>query len=190
MAGETVVTVVGNLTADPELRYTQNGLPVANFTIASTPRTFDRQKNEWVDGDALFLRASLWRDFAENVAASLTKGTRVIATGRLKQRSYDDKEGNKRTVVELEIDEIGPSLRYAHAAVQRVQRDGMTRQQPSAYQQEQEEVWATPQDAAAAGVPTGQPAQRQPTFDEPWAAPGSASDAWSTPGSYGEDTPF
>ena len=122
MAGETVITVVGNLTADPELRYTQNGLAVANFTIASTPRTFDRQANEWKDGEALFLRASVWREFAEHVAGSLTKGSRVIAQGRLKQRSYETKEGEKRTSMELEIDEIGPSLRYATAKVTRASR--------------------------------------------------------------------
>lgn len=121
MAGETIITVVGNLTADPELRYTQSGLAVANFTIASTPRTFDRQANEWKDGEALFLRASCWREFAEHVAGSLTKGTRVIASGRLKQRSYETKEGEKRTSIELEIDEIGPSLRYATASVTRAQ---------------------------------------------------------------------
>lgn len=119
MAGETIITVVGNITADPELRYTQNGLPVANFTIASTPRTFDRQANEWKDGDALFLRASVWRDYAEHVAGSLTKGARVVATGRLTQRTYQDREGQNRTAIELEIDEIGPSLRYATAQVTR-----------------------------------------------------------------------
>ena len=113
MAGETIITVVGNLTADPELRYTQGGLAVANFTIASTPRTFDRQSNEWKDGEALFLRASCWRDFAEHVAGSLTKGSRVIATGRLKQRSYDDRDGNKRTSIEIDVDECSPSLRWA-----------------------------------------------------------------------------
>ncbi len=167
MAGETVITVVGNLTADPELRYTQNGLPVANFTIASTPRTFDRQANEWKDGEALFLRASVWREFAEHVAGSLTKGARVIATGRLKQRSYQDREGNNRTSIELEVDEIGPSLRYATAQVTR---------------------------AASSGGGGGQPRQQQAAVaDEPWSTPGSASgggDAWSTPGSYGDDTPF
>jgi len=119
MAGETVITVVGNLTSDPELRYTQNGLAVANFTIASTPRTFDRASNEWKDGEALFLRASVWREFGEHVASSLTKGSRVIAQGRLKQRSYETKEGEKRTSMELEIDEIGPSLRYATAQITR-----------------------------------------------------------------------
>jgi len=179
------------LTADPEIRYTQNGLPVANFTIASTPRHFDRQSNEWKDDEALFLRASVWRDFAENVATSLTKGMRVIATGRLKQRSYEDREGNKRTAIELEIDEIGPSLRYAQAVVQKIQRDGMTRQQPSAHQQAQDEAWATP------------PAEQ---YQEPWATPGSSQaaqqqpldgvglsgsqDAWATPNDYGDDTPF
>ena len=172
MAGETVITVVGNLTADPELRYTQNGLPVANFTIASTPRTFDRQANEWKDGEALFLRASCWRDFAEHVAGSLTKGSRVIATGRLKQRSYDDRDGNKRTAIELEVDEIGPSLRYATAQVTRTSGGSGG--------------------GAGGGRPQGAVA------DEPWAASGSAGaaggaadDVWSTPGAnYNDETPF
>ncbi|WP_230670965.1 single-stranded DNA-binding protein [Rathayibacter sp. Leaf248] len=124
MAGETIITVIGNITSDPELRYTQNGKAVANLTIASTPRTFDRQSNDWVDGDPLFLRASVWNEFAEHVAASLTKGARVIATGKLKQRSYETKEGEKRTSIELEIDEIGPSLRYATAQVTRAAGDG------------------------------------------------------------------
>jgi len=119
MAGETVITVVGNLTSDPELRYTQTGLAVANFTIASTPREFDRTSNEWKDGESLFLRASVWREFAEHVAGSLMKGTRVVATGRLKQRAYETKEGEKRTSIELEIDEIGPSLKHATAQVTR-----------------------------------------------------------------------
>ncbi|REC98061.1 single-strand binding protein [Microbacterium sp. AG157] len=174
MAGETVITVVGNLTADPELRYTQNGLPVANFTIASTPRTFDRQANEWKDGEALFLRASVWREFAEHVAGSLTKGSRVIATGRLKQRSYQDREGNNRTSIELEVDEIGPSLHYATAQVTRAAGGGN------------------------GGGGGGQRAQVQQSNDEPWSTPGSnngggnnsGADAWSTPGSYGDDTPF
>ncbi|KRA25191.1 single-stranded DNA-binding protein [Microbacterium sp. Root61] len=169
MAGETIITVVGNLTADPELRYTQGGLPVANFTIASTPRNFDRQANEWKDGEALFLRASVWREFAEHVAGSLTKGSRVVATGRLKQRSYETKEGEKRTSIELEVDEIGPSLRYATAQVTR---------------------------AASSGGGGGQP--RGQVADEPWSTPGSAApaaaaggaDAWSAPGAYGDDTPF
>ena len=124
MAGETVITVVGNLTADPELRFTPNGAAVANFTIASTPRTFDRQTNEWKDGETLFLRASIWREAAENVAETLIKGTRVVAQGRLKARTYDDREGNKRTSYELDVDEIGPSLKYATAKVTRSQRGG------------------------------------------------------------------
>jgi len=122
MAGETVITVVGNLTADPELRFTPSGAAVANFTVASTPRTFDRQTNEWKDGDALFLRCSVWRQAAENVAESLTRGTRVVVSGRLKQRSFETKEGEKRTVVELDVDEIGPSLRYATAKVNKTSR--------------------------------------------------------------------
>ncbi len=124
MAGETLITVVGNLTADPELRFTPSGAAVANFTVASTPRTFDRNSNEWKDGEALFLRCNIWREAAENVAESLTKGTRVIVQGRLKQRSYDDREGQRRTVVELEVDEIGPSLRYATAKPNRTPRSG------------------------------------------------------------------
>jgi single-strand DNA-binding protein len=142
MAGETVITVVGNLTADPELRYTQNGLPVANFTIASTPRNFDRAANEWKDGEALFLRASVWREFAEHVAGSLTKGMRVMAQGRLRQRSYQDREGNQRTAIELEVDEIGPSLRYATAQVTRAA--SKTDAQRTAAQPAAEEQWATP----------------------------------------------
>lgn len=124
MANETVITVIGNLTADPELRFTPSGSAVANFTIASTPRTFDKQSNGWKDGEALFLRSAVWREAAENVAESLTKGTRVIAQGRLKSRSYDTKEGERRTVMELEIDEIGPSLAFASAKVTRTQRSG------------------------------------------------------------------
>jgi single-strand DNA-binding protein len=154
MAGETVITVVGNLTADPELRYTQNGLPVANFTIASTPRNFDRAANEWKDGDALFLRASVWREFAEHVAGSLTKGMRVVAQGRLTQRPYQDREGNQRTAIELEVDEIGPSLRYATAQVTR----------------------------AISGNTPARPAQSAPATTQ--------ADAWTTPGGFGDDTPF
>jgi single-strand DNA-binding protein len=167
MAGETVITVVGNLTSDPELRYTQNGLAVANFTIASTPRTFDRQANEWKDGEALFLRASVWREFAEHVAGSLTKGSRVIAQGRLKQRSYETKEGEKRTSMELEIDEIGPSLRYATASITRAQSS-----------------------RGPGGSPGG-------VTEEPWAASApsdssssSGADVWNTPGNFNDETPF
>jgi single-strand DNA-binding protein len=124
MAGETTITVIGNLTADPELRFTSSGAAVASFTVASTPRTFDRQSGEWKDGEALFMRCSIWRQAAENVAESLTRGARVIVSGRLKQRSFETREGEKRTVVELEVDEIGPSLRYATAKVNKVSRGG------------------------------------------------------------------
>jgi single-strand DNA-binding protein len=124
MAGETVITVIGNLTDDPELRFTPSGAAVANFTVASTPRTLDRQTNEWKDGDALFLRCSIWRQAAENVAESLTRGMRVIVSGRLRQRSYETKEGEKRTVVELDVEEIGPSLKYATAKVTKANRPG------------------------------------------------------------------
>src|SRR4051812_28548122 len=168
MAGETIITVVGNLTADPELRYTQGGLAVANFTIASTPRTFDRAANDWKDGEALFLRASCWREFAEHVAGSLTKGARVVATGRLKQRSYETKEGEKRTAIELEVDEIGPSLRYATAQVTRA--------------------------AGGAGAGGGGGRSQGAVADEPWAASAPAAaagdDVWNTPGSYNDETPF
>jgi len=122
MAGETTITVVGNLTADPELRFTQSGAAVASFTVASTPRTFDRQSGEWKDGEALFLRCNVWRQVAENVAESLTRGSRVLVSGRLRQRTFETKENEKRTVVELEVDEIGPSLRYATAKVNKVSR--------------------------------------------------------------------
>ncbi|ANN14259.1 MULTISPECIES: single-stranded DNA-binding protein [Amycolatopsis] len=122
MAGDTVITVIGNLTSDPELRFTPSGAAVANFTVASTPRTLDRQSGEWKDGEALFLRCNIWRQAAENVAESLTRGARVVVQGRLKQRSFETKEGEKRTVVELEVDEIGPSLRYATAKVNKVSR--------------------------------------------------------------------
>ncbi len=124
MAGDTIITVVGNLTADPELRFTPSGAAVANFTVASTPRMFDRQTNEWKDGEALFLRCNIWREAAENVAESLTRGSRVIVSGRLKQRSFETREGEKRTVVEVEVDEIGPSLRYATAKVNKASRSG------------------------------------------------------------------
>ena len=176
MAGETVITVVGNLTADPELRYTQNGLAVANFTIASTPRNFDRASNEFKDGETLFLRASVWREFAEHVAGSLTKGTRVIATGRLKQRDYQTKEGEKRTSIELEVDEVGPSLRYATAQITRAasSREG---------------------GGAGGGGNRGNfgGGGNAPVTEEPWAASAPdapAGDVWNTPGSYSDETPF
>ena len=169
MAGETTITVIGNLVGDPELRFTPSGSAVANFTIASTPRTFDRQSNEWKDAETLFLRCSIWREAAENVAESLTKGMRVIVSGRLKSRSYEDKKsGEKRTVIELEVDEIGPSLRYANAKVNRTQRSGGNGQgsggnwggnQPAA----QEDPWATP-GASNAGGGWGSGPDSEPAF--------------------------
>jgi single-strand DNA-binding protein len=124
MAGETKLTVVGNLTADPELRYTPAGAAVANFTVASTPRHYDKAKNEWVDGDALFLRCSIWRQAAENVAETLTRGARVMVTGTLRSRSFETKEGEKRTVMELAADEVGASLQFATAKINKVTRSG------------------------------------------------------------------
>lgn len=124
MAGETIITVVGNITADPELRFTANGAAVANFTVASTPRTFDRQAGEFKDGETLFLRCSAWREMAENVAETLTRGTRVIVQGRLRSRTFETKEGERRTVFELDVDEVGPSLRFATASVTRNERGG------------------------------------------------------------------
>jgi len=196
MAGETIITVVGNLTSDPELRYTQNGLAVANFTIASTPRTFDRQANDWKDGEALFLRASVWREFAENVAGTLTKGSRVVATGRLKQRSYETKEGEKRTSIELEIDEIGPSLRYATAQVTRAAGGGGGRGQVGGGGQ-------GGQGASQGGFGGGNGGNQGGSggngggnrgggqAEEPWAPSAPAGgDVWSTPGSYNDETPF
>ncbi|WP_457948271.1 single-stranded DNA-binding protein [Pseudarthrobacter sp. alpha12b] len=157
MAGETTITIIGNLVQDPELRFTPSGAAVANFTIASTPRTFDRQSNEWKDGEALFLRAAVWKEPAENVAESLTKGMRVIAQGRLKSRSYETKEGEKRTVIEFEVDEIGPSLRYANAKVNRTQRSGNGGGNYQASSgnwggnQQQEDQWANNSTATAGG---------------------------------------
>ncbi|MGW2938497.1 single-stranded DNA-binding protein [Streptomyces sp. NPDC001156] len=128
MAGETLVTVVGNLTADPELRHTAAGLPVASFTVASTPRVFDRERNEFVDGEPLFLRCSLWRQAGENAAQSLTRGTRIIVTGRLRQRTFDDKEGQRRTTMEIDAEDVAVSLAYATAKVTKTYRQGMPSQ--------------------------------------------------------------
>lgn len=138
MAGDTTITVIGNLTADPELRFTPAGAAVANFTVASTPRSFDKASGEWKDGDALFLRCSVWRQAAENVAESLTRGARIIVSGRLVQRSYETKEGEKRTVMELQVDEVGPSLKYAMAKVNKVSRDGAASASSSA-----DDPWGT-----------------------------------------------
>ena len=153
MAGDTVITVVGNLTDDPELRFTSSGAAVANFTVASTPRFFDKQTNDWKDGDALFLRCSIWRQAAENVAESLTKGARVIVQGRLKQRSYETREGEKRTVYELDVDEVGPSLRYATSKVSKVSRSG-----------------------AGGGGGFGGQSQSSPPAEDPWASAPAADD--------------
>ena len=146
MAGDTIITIIGNCVAEPELRFTPSGAAVANFTVASTPRTFDKQSNEWKDGETLFMRCSVWREAAEHVAESLQRGSRVIVTGRLKSRSYDTKEGEKRTVVELEVDEVGPSLRYATAKVTRAQRANSDVGQSGQWggrQQAQGDPWAT-----------------------------------------------
>jgi single-strand DNA-binding protein len=168
MAGETLITVVGNLTDDPELRFTPSGAAVANFTIASTPRTFDKSANTWKDGDALFLRCSIWRQAAENAAETLTKGMRVVATGTLRQRSYQTQQGENRTVIELEIEEIGPSLKYAVAKVTKANRQ------------------ATP-----AGGGYGQPGPGQQAY----AGARGGGDNWDTPapggwGSNNDAPPF
>ena len=196
MAGETVITVVGNLVDDPELRFTPSGAAVANFRIASTPRTFDRQTNEWKDGDALFLSCSVWRQAAENVAESLQKGMRVVVQGRLKQRSYETREGEKRTVFEIDVDEVGPSLKYATAKVTRTTRQGGGGGYSGGGQQ-------------GGGAPQG---GRQSGGDDPWATPapsggqgggygggnqggggsqqGGGHDPWGAPGVGSDEPPF
>ena len=174
MAGETIMTVIGNLTADPELRFTASGAAVANFTVASTPRTFDRATGEWKDGEALFLRCNIWRQPAENVAESLTRGARVIVSGRLKQRSFETKEGEKRTVIELEVDEIGPSLRYATAKINRAQRsDGGG-------------GGGYGSSGGGYGGNSGGSRQSSAASDDPW---GSAPPAGSS-GGYSDEPPF
>ena len=186
MAGETTITIVGNLTDDPELRFTPSGAAVAKFRIASTPRTLDRQTNEWKDGEPLFLACNIWRDAAEHVAESLQRGARVIVQGRLRQRSYETREGEKRTVYELEVDEIGPSLRYATAKVQRMNRSGGG--------------------GGGFGASNGGGGNRQPSaggtggggnFDDPWAttaAPASGGGGGRSPGggssSFDDEPPF
>ncbi|HEX5203625.1 MAG TPA: single-stranded DNA-binding protein [Actinoplanes sp.] len=183
MAGETVITVVGNLTDDPELRFTPSGAAVAKFRIASTPRTLDRQSGEWKDGEPLFLACNIWRDAAEHVAESLQRGTRVIVQGRLRQRSYETREGEKRTVYELEVDEIGPSLRYATAKVQRMSRSGGG-------------------GGGGFGASNGGGGGNRPqssgggggNFDDPWAtaapAQGSRSGGGSSSSSFDDEPPF
>jgi single-strand DNA-binding protein len=189
MAGDTVITVIGNITGDPELRFTPSGAAVANFTVASTPRQFDRQSNEWKDGETLFMRCSVWRDAAENVAESLQRGTRVIVSGRLKSRSYETKEGEKRTVVEMEVDEVGPSLRYATAKVNRTQRGGSGGFSGGGQQGggfggggQQEDPWAT----GPAGGPQGGPAQGGQPGGQ---AGGQQGGGWGQAPSY-DEPPF
>lgn len=188
MSGETTITVVGNITGDPELRFTPSGAAVANFTIASTPRKFDKASNEWKDGETLFLRCSIWRDAAENVAESLARGTRVIAQGRLVQRSYETKEGDKRTVVELEVDEVGPSLRYATAKVNRTQRTNGGQQTQGGYaQQGGDDPWAT---GPSQPVERGQQAQQQPQQGS-WGSQGSqGGGGWSGGAPSYDEPPF
>jgi len=181
MAGETIITVVGNLTDDPELRFTPSGAAVANFTVASTPRNFDKNTNEWVDGEAMFLRCSIWRQAAENVAETLQRGMRVVVQGRLKARTYETREGEKRTVFEIEVDEIGPSLKFATAKVNRTSRQGggggysgggsQGGAQPAGA-----DPWATPAPAASGQGGQGGAGGAAPAGNDPWGAPGVPSD--------------
>lgn len=169
MAGETVITIVGNLTADPELRFTPSGAAVANFTIASTPRNFDKNTSDWKDGETLFMRCSIWREAAENVSETLQKGMRVIAQGRLTQRSYETTSGEKRTVIELEAEEVAPSLKYAKAVVTRTQRNnngGGFQQRPSqGAQNVASQLGGQPQQGW--GAPAQQPAWDSPNQSDP-----------------------
>lgn len=183
MAGDTVITVIGNLTDDPELRFTPSGAAVANFTVASTPRQFDRQTNEWKDGETLFLRCSVWRQAAENVAESLQKGMRVMVQGRLVSRSYEDREGQKRTVNELQVDEVGPSLTWATAKVTRASRSGGGQGGGGGF--------GGGGNSGGGGRPAG---------NDPWASGGGnpggnagggqANDPWGAPGVGGDEPPF
>ncbi|HSE10061.1 MAG TPA: single-stranded DNA-binding protein [Nocardioidaceae bacterium] len=197
MAGETPITVVGNLTADPELRFTPSGAAVANFTVASTPRTFDKQSNEWKDGEALFLNCSVWRQAAENAAESLQRGMRVIVQGRLKARSYETREGEKRTVFEIDVDEVGPSLKYATAKVTKTTRQGGGGQGGS-FGGGGDDPWATGGQQQSGGAGGGWGGQQGGNSGGGWggqqggggAAPGN--DPWATPGvgGSGDEPPF
>ena len=151
MAGETPITIVGNLVEDPELKFTSSGIAVAKCRVASTPRSFDKTANEWKDGEPLFMACTIWRQPGENVAESLKRGDRVVVTGRLRQRSYETQQGEKRTVVELEVDEIGPSLRYATAKVQKMQRSGGNSTRPV---ETVNDPFATPEPARTAPAQT------------------------------------
>jgi len=184
MAGETPITVVGNLTADPELRFTPSGAAVANFTVASTPRTFDRQTNEWKDGEALFLNCSVWRQAAENAAESLTRGMRVVVSGRLKARSYETREGEKRTVFEIDVDEVGPSLKYATAKVTKTTRSG---NQGGGFSGGGDDPWSN-QAGSQAGSPAG--GQGGQASGQAPAQGAAQPDPWATPAASSEEPPF
>lgn len=188
MAGDTPITVVGNLTADPELRFTPSGAAVANFTVASTPRTFDRQTNEWKDQETLFMRCSIWREAAENVAESLTRGTRVVVTGRLVARSWDTPEGEKRTVMEMQAEEVGPSLKYATAKVTKAQRGsgggGGTWGGGQQGGGQGGQPYAAPQGGQQAAGPQGAP-QGAPQGGQQGGASQSETDPWATGGNAG-----
>jgi len=191
MAGDTVITVIGNITGDPELRFTPSGAAVANFTVASTPRAFDRQSNEWKDGETLFMRCSVWRDAAENVAESLGRGTRVIVSGRLKSRSYETKEGEKRTVVEMEVDEVGPSLRYASAKVTKTQRGsgGFGGQQSGGSGGQQEDPWATGAGSSQGNQGGGQGGWSGSGNNAPPSQPAQGNQGGGQQGGWGNNAP-
>jgi len=188
MAGETVITVVGNLVDDPELRFTPSGAAVANFRLASTPRTYDRQSGEWKDGETLWLGCSVWRQAAENVAESLTKGTRVLVQGRLKSRQYETREGEKRTVFEIDVDEIGPSLRNATAKVNKTSRSGGGGG-----------GWSGGDGGSGGGGGSFGGGSGGGSGNDPWASPapasgnsggGAANDPWASSGGSVDDPPF
>jgi single-strand DNA-binding protein len=198
MAGETVITVVGNLVDDPELRFTPSGAAVANFRIASTPRTLDRQTNEWKDGDALFLSCSVWRQAAENVAESLQKGMRVVVQGRLKQRQYETREGEKRTVIELDVEEVGPSLKYATAKVNRTTRQGGGGGYSGGGGGQSDDPWATPAPqgggqggySGQGGQQGGQQGGGQGGGQQGGGQSAPANDPWAAPGVSNDEPPF
>ncbi len=195
MAGDTVITIIGNLTADPELRFTPSGAAVADFTVASTPRTFDRTANEWKDGDTLFMRCSIWREAAENVAESLRKGMRVIVQGRLTQRSYETREGERRTVVEMQADEVGPSLRRAKAQVTRTSggqgggQGGYSQAGGQGGYGSQSTTQGDQQTSPQSGQ-GGFGSGNQGSYNAPTG--GSTNDPWRTEGasSFGDEPPF
>jgi single-strand DNA-binding protein len=200
MAGETLITVVGNLTDDPELRFTPSGAAVANFTVASTPRNFNRQTNEWEDGEAMFLRCSIWRQAAENVAESLQRGMRVVVNGRLKARSYETREGEKRTVFEIEVEEIGPSLKFATAKVNRVSRSGGGGGGYNGGGGQGGQGGGGYQGGGGGGGYSGGGGGQSGPADDPWATPAPsggtsgggapANDPWGAPGVGSDEPPF